>query len=221
MDTKDFITVYPRLYHMAAEGSWPSIRDHGLLTTKQQVERCRPPLDVADAILTCRRPQTLTLRAPDGTSVFIRDQKPLLLHNLKLLGTDLSGWLDILNSLVFFWVDEARLGRLLQARAYRANPQDVITVNTAGLVRRHGERVRLSSLNSGATIFPFAPPRGPDTFQPMGQFRRAHQRSSDGRAGPVVEVAVIDGVPDIRDFTEQVSRVHNGVWTTVVPGNKL
>jgi hypothetical protein len=167
---------------MAADGSWPSIRDNGLLTTAQQVERCAPPKEVADSILRSRRSQIIWLTTPDGIRVAVRDQKPLLLHNLVLEGTDLQGWLDILNSRVFFWVNKERLDKLLRARAYRSSPHHVIVVDTASLVSKHADQIRLSPFNTGATIFPppSAPLRGPGTFQTLRDYRWASRVRLDG-----------------------------------------
>ena len=33
MDRDAFIEMYPQVFHMASDGSWPSIEDHGLLST--------------------------------------------------------------------------------------------------------------------------------------------------------------------------------------------
>ena len=40
MDAAGLASMYPRLYHMAEEGSWPSIRRHGLLSTSALLDRC-------------------------------------------------------------------------------------------------------------------------------------------------------------------------------------
>jgi hypothetical protein len=209
MDVHQFISLHPRLYHMAADGSWPSIRDNGLLTTAQQVERCAPPKEVADSILRSRRSQIIWLTTPDGVRVAVRDQKPLLLHNLVLEGTDLQGWLDILNSRVFFWVNKERLDKLLRARAYRSSPHHVIVVDTASLVSKHADQIRLSPFNTGATIFPppSAPLRGPGTFQTLRDYRWASRVRLDG-SRPIVEAAVIGGVPDIAEHIVKVFRAH-------------
>jgi hypothetical protein len=38
MDTAELIARYPRLYHMAEDGSWPSIQAHGLLSTRAMLD---------------------------------------------------------------------------------------------------------------------------------------------------------------------------------------
>jgi hypothetical protein len=37
VDVEELIGNYPRLFHMAAAGSWPSIATHGLLPTRDIV----------------------------------------------------------------------------------------------------------------------------------------------------------------------------------------
>ena len=85
--------------------------------------------------------------------------------------------------------------------------------NTARLVEAHADRIRLTGMNTGATIFPNMPKRGSDTFQQINTFpfderRRARRAIHDN----VVEVAVLDGLPDITDF---VVRVENRIGSTV------
>jgi hypothetical protein len=128
---------------------------------------------------------------------------------LVLEGTDLQGWLDILNSRVFFWVNKERLDKLLRARAYRSSPHHVIVVDTASLVSKHADQIRLSPFNTGATIFPppSAPPRGPGTFQTLRDYRWASRVRLDG-SRPIVEAAVIGGVPDIAEHIVKVFRAH-------------
>lgn len=116
MDIDELVGRCPRVYHMAADGSWPSIRDRGLLPTKALVELCDVPRARQQDLLRARRPQTIELPDRDGNTISIRDQKPLKLHNLRLVGTDFQGWLDLLNTQAFFWVDEDRLRRLSPLR---------------------------------------------------------------------------------------------------------
>jgi hypothetical protein len=62
-------------------------------------------------------------------------------------------WFETLNARVFFWLSRKRLRKLLNARAYRARPQTVLTLDTASLVDANRDRIRLSPINSGATIY--------------------------------------------------------------------
>jgi hypothetical protein len=69
----------------------------------------------------------------------------------------------------------------------------------AGLLKRHADRVTLSSINSGATFALGPAPRGPDTF------RRIADHPDEK---PVVELTVDYSVPDIVDATISVTRWH-------------
>jgi hypothetical protein len=215
MRTSDFVERHPRLFHMAADQSWLSIQTHGLLPTRRLVDMCKPEAAIADQILRQRRPDRMVLMAPDGNEVSIRDQKPLQEHNLKLVGIDLQGWLDLLNERVFFWVDEEHLIRLLGARAYRNHPHHVLTIDTAELVRQHADDIRLSGINSGATIFPSSPSRGPHTFQTIGEFQFSERPNKFGR--PIVEAAVLGGIPNISELTTSVTRIDRADRTTLFP----
>ena len=212
MDVAKLCEKYPHLYHMAAGGSWASIQEFGLMTTTQQVARCSPDQEVKAAILNARRRQIYWLEGPDGRRLSVRDQKPLFEHNLVLEGTDLQGWLDILNGRVFFWVTLQRVETLLNARAYRDSFHDVLTLDTRSLVSDHLASIRLAGINTGATIFPTAPKRGPDTFQTIDAFNWSPRPRPDG-SRPVVELAVLDGVPDVIRHVVSVHHVHRGTWT--------
>lgn len=215
MDIGEFVERHPRLFHMAADQSWPSIRSRGLLPTSSLVELCQPSNSIARQVLKHRRPVRETLMTPDGDEVSIRDQKPLQLHNLKLVGIDLEGWLELLNERVFFWVDEEHLNRLLGARAYRSYPHHVLTIDTAELVHRHADNLQVSGINSGATIFPTSPARGAHTFQTVKEFEYSERPSKVGR--PIVEASVLGGVVDVSEFTICVTRVDGADHTILYP----
>jgi hypothetical protein len=74
VNVERLVTLYPRLYHMAHAGSWPAIRDHGLMTTTQIVDACMPSPDVRTEILGSRRTRSVSLTHPDLGRVVIRDR---------------------------------------------------------------------------------------------------------------------------------------------------
>jgi hypothetical protein len=113
-----------------------------------------------------------------------------------LTGMTPREWYETLNRRVFFWVERGRLLKLLGARAYRDRPHLVLELDTARLLRRHGARITLSSINSGATFTMNPAPRGPGTFRPI-------EDHPPGKA--VVELAVDYAVPDAEDLTDRVS----------------
>ncbi|MEJ2885188.1 DUF7002 family protein [Actinomycetospora aeridis] len=204
----ELIARHPRVFHMASAGAWPALRDHGLRTTRQIVDACAPGDDVRRRLLEARRTESTSLEHPTLGSVVIRDQMPLQERNLHLVDMTFREWLDVLNGRVFFWVDEDRLAGLLEARLYRGRAHDVITLDTAGLLAAHRDRVRLAGLNSGATLFPNAPPRGAHTFTTI--------EDHPWPARAIVELAVVDGVHDIDQHVLRVERRGPGDVRTVL-----
>jgi hypothetical protein len=202
------LALYPRLYHMAQEGSWPAISRHGLMTTKQLVDASSLPANARSAITGQRRSKSLAIECDGLGAVVIRDQAPLreqFLADSLTDGMTEEQWLKVLNNRVFFWLHPGRLAELLNARRYRNHAHDVIVVDTASLVAAHADRIRLSAINSGATLYPNAPERGPRTFMPIAEYPYEERRSR-GVRGAIAELAVIDGVPDIVRHTVRVER---------------
>ena len=220
MQAGQLVSRYPRLYHLAEADSWPSIRRLGLLPTDQLVEAFGPPPDVRAAILNQPRTRSFVLTDPRLGRVVIRDQTPLRPHILaqRLTGLTIRQWLAILNDRVFFWLDRRRLDTLLNARLNRGRAHDVLTVDTAGLVATCADRIRLSPLNSGATLFPNAAPRGPDTFRTIAGYPYDELRRRRGPRHAVAELAIIGGVPDIARHVIQVEQV--SVAEQVRPGDR-
>ncbi|OBB17697.1 hypothetical protein A5761_10115 [Mycolicibacterium setense] len=206
MHRDELVDHYPTLFHMASAGSWPAIRTHGLWTTRQMVATSGGAFE--DAALTERRAKSLTAEHPTLGRVTIRDQAPLRLQFLESCLTDMTiaQWLDTLNNRVFFWLHPDKLGRLLGARLYRSSEQDVLVIDTKSLLDAHEERVRLSPVNSGATLYPNATERGSHTFTTIEGYPYTEHRRKKTVREAVTELAVIDGVHDIRDHIIRVER---------------
>ena len=213
-----FAERFPRLFHMAEAGSWPSIQRHGLLSTSALLELFEVRGEQRVALEARHRPESVTLHHPRHGTAVVRDQKPMddggLLRSLSggLTPTD---WYQFLNARVFFWVSHERLTKLLHARAYRGRRQTVLTVDTARLLARHEAHVLLSPINSGATK-PFPAPRGPDTFLPMARYPFSDWDERRKRREPVVELTVTHSVPDIRDFVLRVEEYVEGQPDTLL-----
>lgn len=203
MTPEKLVARYPALYHMAEDGSWESVRRLGLLSTSALLDRFEVGGEQRFRIESCRRPEIETIEHPVHGRASIRDNKPMQEKTLErcLTGMAPREWYEMLNRRVFFWVDRKRLGKLLDAKAYRDRPHLVLELDTAEVVRRHAERVTLSAINSGATFAMNPAPRGPDTF-------RRVEDHPDGR--PVVELAVDYAVPDAADSVLRVSRWRGG-----------
>lgn len=201
IDPAQLVERYPRLYHMAADGSWDSIVRHGLLSTSALLDL----FEYRDAqryrLEAAHRPESVVIEHPIHGQAVIRDQKPMDDTGLRrsLLGMTREDWYRNLNSRVFFWLTLERLYRMLNAAAYRNQTHAVLIVDTKGLLQRHRDRVMLSAMNTGATK-PYPFPRGPSTFQRLETYPLAAMVKKRGNRDPIVELAVDYSVPDIREI---------------------
>lgn len=225
-DPKERLTIdklaelHPRLYHMAEEGSWESIRDRGLLSTTALLDLFEIAGAERKQIEAERRPQGVVIAHRDHGRAVIRDNVPMsdsaLLKCLEN-GTPRE-WYELLNRRVFFWTERERLMRLLGAKAYRGKRQLVITVETAALLASHSAKVTLSPINSGSTIMRPVP-RGLGTFRTIEDFPYGEWRMKGrARKNVVVELAVDYSVPDLADHALSAEHVEGGrttdtLWT--------
>ena len=220
MDSAEFITRYPRLYHMAQDGSWPLVQRLGLLSTRALLDSFKVFGEARAAILERRRPTSVTIRAAEHGEAVVRDQLPLndaVLERVLDDGLSPGDWYRMLNEFVFFWPTEQRLATLLSARAYRNRSHTVLVIDTEALVRDHGDRVRLSPINSGNTLFN-ARSRGHATFRSIADYPFDEMRGRRGPAGAVAEVAVLNGVTPIEPVLISADRrtgadVIANLWT--------
>jgi hypothetical protein len=204
----DLIAIYPRLFHLAEDGSWESIERHGLLSTSALLDLHGVAGAERAAIELARRPQSVSIAGQGLQPAVVRDQKPMTASALEKCltgGVTPRDWFEILNGRVFFWLSKRRVTRLLGARAYRERPQIVLTVDTRSLVDSYRDRIELSPINSGATIYNPAP-RGRSTFVPISDYPFDDWAKKRGRDNAVVELVVRGGVPDIRLHVVAVQR---------------
>lgn len=211
MDETDLTRLYPRLYHIAEDGSWPSIRKHGLLPTRELARLYgASPARVKE--LTARhRPASVEISHPENGTAVIRDQKPLHPAKLEACLTDMTveEWLELLNGQVFFWLQEVRMERMLAAPPYKNRPHTILHVDTAALLAAHGDEARLCRINSGATLFK-ASPRGTDSFKPIADYPHPARRAPSSTGADVAELAVPGGVPDVAEMVVRVERRQAG-----------
>lgn len=205
ISSSELIQFYPRLYHMAEEGTWESIIRNGLLSTSALLDFYEKTGQERYTIESEHRPESRTITHLSHGSAVIRDQKPMSETALQrcLIGLMPSEWYELLNSKVFFWPTRERLLRLLTARAYRNRIHCVITVDTAHLVERYENRIRLSPINSGSTIY-IPQPRGCNTFLPLHQYPFEARRKLRGVKDAIAELTVEHSVPDITELAVQV-----------------
>jgi len=196
----EFVETYPQVFHMAEYGTWETIRALGLLSTSALLDLCEVTGDRRTEIESCRRPHAVLIEHPMHGQITIRDQIPMREKSLSacLEGLTPREWYELLNHKVFFWASRDRLLTLLKARAYRNRPHLVLTIDAALLIERYLDRIALSAINSGSTIFT-PQPRGLRTFQPLHLFPFSRLSKKRGAKKAVAEVAVEHGVPDLRE----------------------
>ncbi|MCX8476745.1 MAG: hypothetical protein MT490_13180 [Sphingomonas sp.] len=211
MTQDELITHYPRLYHMAHDGAWDAIRNHGLKSASALLDDYGIKDPQRHTLGSCRRPESVPLKAEGMPLAVLRDQKPMrddVLANCLEDGLTPQQWYELLNSRTFFWLSRERIWRLLGARAYRNVTQTVLTLDTASLVAKHGPRIWLSPINSGSTLFK-AQPRGLDTFKRITDFPFAARAKTRQPSNNVVELVVDHSVPDVADFVLAVHAVRD------------
>ncbi len=204
---EEFSRYYPTLYHMAEADSWPSILEHGLLSTVALLDLYEINGSQRQLIESSHRPDSVPISHPKFGTAVIRDQKPMRESALVkcLQGCTPRQWYGFLNRKVFFWVTKERVSTLLQARAYRDRDHLVISVDTASLLRENAAKAVLSPINSGSTIYrPM--PRAFDSFQPLATYPYEQRKRSRGRDGAVAELAFDYSLPNFSAFVRRVER---------------
>ncbi|WP_202972909.1 DUF7002 family protein [Microterricola pindariensis] len=214
MQTSEFVRLYPELFHMAADGAWPSIQAHGLLSASALVERWGVSSDAARrSLLSERRAESQPIEHPELGTVVLRDQKPIHEPSLadSLDGLSVSEWYETLNSRVFFFPQRRRMLELLSARSYRNDVHTVVTIDTAALMAAYERDIELCAINSG-----FAQPhakarRGTSTFLPIADYQHPSRAEQRPNGNDVAELTVRGAVPDVARFVTRVERMQDGV----------
>lgn len=216
MRPEALIQIYPNIYHMAEADTWPSIRRHGLLSTSEVVRRAKLPAEVAAKLIRQHRPEKVSIDVPGIGKLSLRDQKPMAEGRLKLAlvdGTTPQEWYELINGRVFFWAEEQRLLRLLNAKHYRTLEHDVLTLDTASLLAAHGDQFELCHMNSGNT-FPIPHHRGRNAFRTIADYA---DRKNGAPRKDVVEVTVLRQVEDIAQHVVEVRRMRGATVVRKLP----
>lgn len=206
MDVEKLIEIYPRLYHMAEAGSWPSIAHRGLMSASAVLDHFG--VGGKDRLRyegVQRREKMMVLPGQPG-QIVLRDQKPMPPERLRRAltdGTTPAEWYQLINEKVFFWAEEHRLLGLLGARDYRHLEHDVLTIDSAPFIRAHAAQIWLCHMNSGNT-WPIPHARGTDVFKRILDYPT---NSRGNPTKPVVELVVDHCVPDITRFVIEVRRM--------------
>jgi hypothetical protein len=205
-ELEEMLSDCPTLYHMAELGSWPSIRERGLLSTCALLDLYKVNGDDRARIEELRRPENVTLIHADLPRAVVRDQIPMDDVGLKrALPAHMkpSDWYKLLNQKVFFWLTRERLLKLLGAGAYRNKRHDVIELNTRSLVEANRDRIWLCPINSGCTK-PFPHPRDEKTFSRIDDYPYSYWKKKRKAGERVVELSVDYGVTNLSDFVTRV-----------------
>jgi hypothetical protein len=163
---------------MAHVGAWPSIERFGLLSTTALLDLFEIGGERREQLESSKRSRSEEINHPTHGRALLRDQIPLNERKLaKALQDGLTprDWYRLLNRKAYFWGPESRLKILREAREYNDHRQTIIVIDTGQLIARHGERISLCHMNSGATQ-PMAFPRGLSTFLSIDSY--------DGRPPP-------------------------------------
>lgn len=197
---------WPKLFHMAEEGSWPSIQRHGLLSTTALLDLYEISGEERERIESRRRRDSVEVAHHSLGKVVIRDNKPINETVLRrtLVGIDEADWYRTLNGRVFFWLTSERLSRLRNAPPYRERKHDILVVSTESLLSVHADNVELSPMNSGA-VHPSADyTRGPMTFRSIATYEWKERVRTAPRE-PIVELTLPYAVHDISAHVTDVS----------------
>mgnify|MGYP001800759570 CR=1 FL=1 len=100
MTPKLYAEMHPRLYSLAMADAHVGIARHGLLTAQDAADRA------GVALPDTPRPTALKLTLPDGTAIWITDNRPLSFTKLAPVLDDTltpQDWFAMLNTRVFFW----------------------------------------------------------------------------------------------------------------------
>ena len=208
MQPEQLSKYYPKLYHIAWGGSWPSIKENGLLSTNDLLSLYGKSEDEIRTLTQTRRADWVTIDCPGRPSAVIRDQKPLTDEGLRRALPDTVEpwqWYDLINSMVFFWPTKARLKTMISARAYQEVRHDVLVVNTEKLIQLEKPNIRLSRMNSGCTK-PFPHKREMGLFKSFEDYPFDYRLRQCGRKRAVAEVCVLDRVDRIQEAV--IDRIH-------------
>ena len=194
----EFVAAFPKLYHMAHQDSWASIRKHGLLSTTALLDLFGVDGELRHHIESEHRAEYMRIENPKYGAAMIRDQKPMSDSGLRRClqdGLTPVKWYHILNERVFMWTSKERLYRVMSARAYKNDEHLVLVLDSKKLVKNHWDAITLCAMNSGCTT-PYAHPRGKATFLSPNRYPYAETKKRKGQKDAIVEVAVTGGISD-------------------------
>ena len=212
MNPEQLIEYYPRLYHLAWEGSWKNINQYGLLPTQELLNLYHIDERKTKKLVSEHRPDPVTIEREGLYRAVLRDQKPMSDAGLRAAGIlEPKKWYSVLNSMVFFWATKERLESMMNA--YQGMKQDLIIVNTRRLVEDTSDAIRLSHMNSGSTRR--GHPRNVEIFKTISDYPFDKRRKKNGWKKALAEVCVIGGVKAIKEYIVDVRTISSDDLTNI------
>ena len=212
MKPEQLIEYYPRLYHLAWEGSWKNINQYGLLPTQELLKLYQIDERKTRKLVSEHRPHWVPIEREGLCRAVLRDQKPMSDAGLRAAGIpEPNKWYSVLNSMVFFWATKERLESMMNA--YQGMRHDLIIVNTRRLVEDKSDAIRLSHMNSGSTRR--AHPRNVGIFKTISNYPFDKRRKRNGWKKALAEVCVIGGVKAIREYIVDVRTISSDDLTKI------
>ena len=202
-DLVDQLAVrYPRLCHMAESGSWPAIRERGLLSTTALLDLFEIEGSERNDIESDWRPKSVPIQHPIHGTAVIRDQWPMPPEHLTrgLNGITPQQWYQFINRKAFLWLSEKRLMRMLNAAPYRNTAFDVLSLDTRSFVAEYIERIEVCPINSGFAM----PMFGKVTPRSFESFQTIEGRAATQGLGGLAELTVDYAAPDAWRFVASV-----------------
>ena len=212
---EDLIKYFPRLYHMAEKGTWPSIKKRGLLSTAALLDLYGIKGKEREMIESLRRPDSVRIKHEEYGTTVIRDNKPISDKALDkcLTGMTKEAWYRLLNGKVFFWLSADRVSGLLSARAYREKEHVVLTVDTAKLLAKYEAETTLSPINSGSTVYN-PQPRDGTTFASLANY--PFNEWEKKRRSPTKAIAELAVNYEVKDIDKMILRVERRRKTKIL-----
>ena len=204
MDLQYLISRYPKIYHMAEDGSWENIKRFGLLSTTALLDKWGIQGEERSVIEDKYRSSRIPIYNKEFGSATIRDQMAMPPAKLIKCLPDtitVSQWYKYINKRVFFWSDLKGLKFLLSANNYIKKAHLVIVVNSEKLLMNYSDRVFLSAINSGSTY----PKKGKTTpeYRDFNTFK-----DIKSYPGPwLTELTVDYAIPDIANYVLWAGRL--------------
>lgn len=192
LNIEKFCQLRPTLYHLAAEGAWPAIQRHGLLSSKEILNKFSVDKQFMREIETHRLQRSYLLQSDEHGCFTLRDRTTLTHAELTIAldGSCTSHeWIDLLSQRVFFFAKKSSLESLISAPLNRKLSHVLLEIETRRLFAAYASSIEVANINTGYTKRQPAF-RSPDTFQSPANYIRTG-------TSQIIEVTVLNSVPNL------------------------